>query len=98
MSARAKIILVDNNSGAVLTQFRANSGYVDFGISVSGIIQGGQFIGVEPASGAEIDYRFTATAATTHKPHLIINLVSGQNITVYIGDIGLFDITQIGLV
>jgi len=94
MAAVAKIHITDGN-GTTMSQLRANSGYVDYGISTGGIIQGGQFIGLDPAG--EISYRFTAVSTTTHRPHLIINLVAGQRLTVSIGDIGLFDLTASGL-
>lgn len=90
-SFRCKIRITDVN-GTTLAAFRANSGYVDFGVGKSNIIQGGEFFS-GGSSPYEVDYRYTATSTANHTPFLIINLVTGQNVTVEIGDIGLFDMT-----
>jgi hypothetical protein len=97
MAANAKIFIEDVN-GTTLAQMRANSGYIDYGVSLSNIIQGGQFLGgVSVNRNAEQSYRFTAASSSTHRPHLIINLASGQRVRVWIGDVGFFNLSASGL-
>lgn len=91
-SFRCKYRFTDNN-GTSFAQFRtAGAGFVELAVGLGGIVQGGQFFS-DGSSPYEVDLRFTSAGTAVHNPMMVMKMDVGENVTVEIGDIGMFDMT-----